>query len=170
MTTPFCGQLSGEYHLHTLYTLLGHFVPTDNHYKNLWLRPLTFSARGIDSIGTISDEMSLEADKMLAIEYKNRLNHKEPINHPLNVMNYIICWDYEAINSSTDMIEDEFDCFGTIKSNPKFNDCSYIICDIESKKGRIYDNHIVTVISLRNLIEKTFDVKFTQPPAQHKQH
>lgn len=155
---------SDEHWVGALYTLLSHFVPSENPYRELWLRPLTFSVRGIDSIGTLSDETSLGAEKMKAIEYKNRLNHKEPINHPLTIMDYIVCWNYEDVSSGNDRIEDEFNCFGIIKSNPKFNECSYIIHDIESNDGNIYDNHTVTVISLRNLIEKTFEVKFTQPP------
>ncbi|WP_210080292.1 hypothetical protein [Pantoea endophytica] len=154
-------ETSDEHWVGTLYTILSHFVPEDSLYRELWLRPLTFSARGIDSVGTTYDESSFGFEKLKAIEYKNRFSHCEILNHPLNIIDYIICWTFEKVNfDSSVLIEDDFNMIGAIakSSNSDYRDCSYMIENVETKSGDIFDNKI-KVISLRELILKTFDCR-----------
>ena len=156
-------ETSDEHWVGTLYTILSHFVPTGSPYRDLWLRPLTFSARGIDSVGTAFDESSFGFDKLKAIEYKNRFSHMEILNHPLNIIDYILCWTSEVIDfSSSVSIEDDFNMIGTITEckNVDFQKCAYMITNVETKSGDIFDNYIF-VISLRELIINTFDCRIS---------
>ncbi|WP_144420908.1 ATP-binding protein [Cronobacter muytjensii] len=156
---------SDEHWVGTLYTTLTHFVPEDSPYRDLWLRPLTFSARGIDSVGTFYQDSSFDKDKLKAIEYKNRFSHLEILNHPLNIIHYIICWTYEDIDlSSHQNIEDDFSMFGKITEceNDVYKKCSYKIINVEKKSGDIFDNQIY-VVSLRELMLATFNCRISNP-------
>ncbi|UUE09316.1 ATP-binding protein [Dickeya zeae] len=157
---------SDEHWVGALYSILSNFVPEDSPYKNLWLRPLTFSARGIDSVGVSLDEKSFNKDVLKSIEYKNRFSHHEVLNHPLNIIDYIVCWDYEEVDfSSNPRIDDEFNMFGTIckHNDDDLNSCGYLVCNVEKKTGEIFDNDIY-VISLRSLIVKTFECRVSNKP------
>ncbi|MGI0466221.1 hypothetical protein [Serratia marcescens] len=154
-------ETSDEHWVGTLYTILSHFVPHDSPYRSLWLRPLTFSARGIDSVGTDFGESSFGYDKLKAIEYKNRFSHLEVLNHPLNIIDYILCWTFEKVAfGNNESIEDDFNMQGNIEEckNIDFKKCAYMINNVETKSGDIYDNSIY-VISLRELILNTFDCR-----------
>lgn len=154
-------ESSDEHWVGALYSILGHFVPEDSPYTKLWLRPLTFSGRGIDSIGTEHGETSFESSKLLSIEYKNRFSHYEVLNHPLNIIDYIVCWNYEKIDNSSPLtIEDDFNMMGNIVQHhdKELNKCAYLIENVETKSGDIFDNTVV-VVSLRELIINTFNCR-----------
>lgn len=152
-------ESSDEHWVGTLYTLLSHFVPEDSKYRNLWLRPLTYSGRGIDSVGTFFDESSFELKILKSIEYKNRFNPTEILNHPLNIIDFLVCWSYGEIDfNKSKTIEDDYNMLGTLSENSGFEECSFKINQVESKTGMIFDNEII-VVSLRNLIFKTFDCR-----------
>lgn len=154
-------ESSDEHWVGALYTTLSHFVPNDSPYRKLWLRPLTFSARGIDSIGTLYSESSFESEKLISIEYKNKFSHYEILNHPLNIIDYIVCWTYEKIDDGTSItIEDDFNMIGNVvkHNDQNLNKCAYLIQNVETKTGDIFDNTVV-VVSLRELIINTFDCR-----------
>ncbi|MGY4044424.1 ATP-binding protein [Aeromonas hydrophila] len=155
----FAPDSSDEHWVGVLYTLFTHFVNDESEYKSLWLRPYTFSARGIDSIGVEYGENTYAEEKLKAIEYKNFFNPKEIINHPLSVMNYIVCWDFQPIGSEPLKIEDDFECYGQIKTSTTYPDCCYEIFDILSNEGAVFSKTIL-VISLRKLINLTFNARF----------
>ncbi|MBK6606441.1 MAG: hypothetical protein IPG24_13415 [Leptospiraceae bacterium] len=161
----FVAPQNGEEHwVGALYTLLGHIVEENNPFKKFWIRPLNFSARGIDSIGSVANEVNsisepLAAKNLKAIEYKFQFNSNDIYNHPLDITDYIVAWTIDS--SKTDKITDEFNLFGTVSEIPNISkSLSFKIRDIQSQDGDTYHNEII-VVCLKELIENTFNTKIT---------
>jgi hypothetical protein len=147
-----------EYLVGVLYSQLSAMLPENSEFKDYWKRVITFSTQGIDSLG-MRDELSskpLEESNLCAIEYKYEFNNAGPFNHALAVVDYIVAWNVLLEDGS--VINDTYTCFGSV-TKVAGNDFEWQISNIENEDGGVYPQTI-TVISLRNLIAKTFGVAY----------
>ena len=159
---------SGEEHwVGALYTMFSHLVPQNSPYAQLWVCPRTFSGVGLDSIAINIGENSLEPDAHIGIEYKFTISSEEEFNHPLIVAEQIICWDMKIPRSGS-QIKDSYDYFGDTKLSQELQDVGYEITNIQSRTGQVFDQN-VKVISLKNLLDKTFDCRWTTPPPREQE-
>ena len=155
-------EIGEEHWVGALYTMFSHLVTVDSPYAKLWVRPLTFSGVGLDSIAVPLEENSLKHTVQRGLEYKYNFSCTEQYNHPFIVTNFIVCWDmYIPVNQ--ERIEDAYDYFGSVSLTEELKDIGYEIVGIQSKTGEIHDGNI-KVISLKNLIDKTFDCEWITPP------
>ena len=164
-------QLGEEHGVGGLYFLLSHIVMPDSLYANLWLRPLTFSGIGIDSI-TVGDDESrpLIADFCKTVEYKFNFtpdpecsSDEFDFNHPLIHTDHILVWDFDSIPRENSYIRDAFKYFGRVHLSPHLSDIGYEIVNIASQEGSSYPG-TVKVISLKKLIQQTFECEWITPP------
>lgn len=154
-------QSGEEYLVGVLYASLHHMVPTNSPYRNLWKRIATFSTQGIDSLAFDDPNIiaPLAEKNILSIEYKYSFSNTGPFNHALAIVDYIVAWEVEL--TASPHIKDSFTCFGTIAPK-KDSDFEWQITDIESDESASYSK-TVHVISLKKLIEKTFNTKYITP-------
>lgn len=153
----------GEEHwVGALYTLFSHLLPANSVYAHLWLRPRTFSGTGIDSIAVSIGENRLEAAVHKSVEYKYTFSQNEEFNHPLIVNDHIICWQM-PIPKNGDKITDAYGYFGDVSLPEELNGIGYEITNIQSRDGGS-DLGKIKVISLKNLIDKTFRCQWITPP------
>lgn len=155
----------GEEHLvGALYTMFAHLVPTDSQYTHLWLRPRTFSAMGIDSIAVNLGENSFAENIQKALEYKYAFSSNDEFNHPLILTEQIVCWDLPK-GKQDDPIYDSYNYFGSVDCTKELDGLGYEIVQIMDRDSGDYYSGKVKVISLKNILEKTFDyTRFTPPP------
>ncbi len=158
---------NGEEHwVGALYTMFSHLVTVDSPYANLWVRPLTFSGVGLDSIAVPLKENSLKDTVQRGLEYKYYFSSTDQYNHPFIVTNFIVCWD-TSMPENEEQIEDAYDYFGYVSLTDELKDIGYEIVNIQSKTGEIH-NATIKVISLKNLLSKTFDCEWIIPPTSEK--
>ncbi|MDJ0516602.1 MAG: hypothetical protein QNJ74_10230 [Trichodesmium sp. MO_231.B1] len=62
-----------------------------------------------------------------------------------------------------EQIKDAYGYFGYVSLTEELNDIGYEIVDIQSQTGETHPQNI-KVISLKKLLDKTFDCKWTTPP------
>lgn len=156
----FVSPLPGEeYLVGVLYAMLREKVPPSSEYAKYWQKVFTFSTQGIDSIASISSD-SLAKKDLVAVEYKYDFSSAGPFNHALCLVDFIVGWHVTL--EDTAQVVDDYDCFGVVK---KIEDGVFEISDIEAKDGATYPHHVVTVVSLRTLIQRTWTgVSFKAPP------
>lgn len=161
---PFVSPEPGEENwVGALYTLLTHFIREQHPLNNYWLRPLTFSLQGIDSICQLPNNRSLDELALKSLEYKYHFSHRDIFNHPLNITDYVVCWTMDEPNIDYQVLDD-YNCFGYIQSLDSIEPTVvYQINDVQSRNGAIYNRNLL-VISLKELIKKSFNAKFIQPP------
>jgi hypothetical protein len=151
-----------EYWVGALYTMFSHLVTADSNYAHLWLCPRTFSSMGIDSIAVNIGENSLATEVHKALEYKYNLSPSDEFNHPLILTDQIVCW--EMITPKKDaQIEDSYNYYGYISLPEELNGIGYEIINIQSRTGESHCRNI-KVISLKNLLDKTFGCQWETPP------
>jgi hypothetical protein len=154
----------GEEHwVGALYTMFAHVVPPESHYANIWLRPLTFSGMGIDSVAVSMGEKSLAPKIQKALEYKYTLSSSDQFNHPLKLTDQIVCWDMN-IPKENEQISDSYEYLGKVSLPEELKEIGYKIIEIQSRDGGQWDGGEIKVISLKNLIGKTFDCHWITPP------
>ena len=155
--------LQGEEHwVGALYTLFAHLISPDLSYAHLWLRPRNFSGIGIDSIAVDCNENSLKADVHKGLEYKYEFSANEPFNHLLTATHQIVCWEMSIPENGVE-IKDDFEYKGYVSlENKELQGIGYEITHIQSDDGDIHGDTI-KVISLRNLIDKTFKCEWSPP-------
>jgi hypothetical protein len=161
LVSPSVGE---EHWVGALYTMFSHLVPANSEYVHLWLRPRTFCGTGIDSIAVGIGDNRLEADVHKSVEYKYIFSQNEGFNHPLIVNDHIICWEMQILNEG-DKITDTYGYFGDVSLPPELNGIGYEIINIQSQNGDFHDGKI-KLISLKNLLEKTFSCQWTTPPTE----
>ena len=148
-----------EYLVGVLYASLYSKILDSNKYKKYWKKIYTFSTQGIDSIAANNSD-SLDISNLIAIEYKYEFSNSGPFNHALCIVDFIVAWNVSLKDGET--ISDDFNCFGKVT---KVEDGIFEISDIEEKSGALYQDRIVTVVSLRTLISKSFtSSSFKTPP------
>lgn len=157
--SPLPGE---EYLVGVLYAELQAKIPTASAYSRYWKRVFTFSTQGIDSIAAAEGEL-LDAKNLIAIEYKYEFTSAGPFNHALCIVDQIVAWDVRLKDGET--VTDDYNCFGTVRI---VEDGIYEIFDIEETSGALYQNRVVTVVSLKSLIAKTFPNSTFRTPPQNK--
>jgi hypothetical protein len=68
------------------------------------------------------------------------------------------------IPTKGEQVSDLYDYFGDVSLNQELDGVGYEISNIQSLTGHI-NNGKVKVISLKNLIEKTFNCQWVNPPS-----
>ena len=159
LVAPGVGE---EHWVGALYTMFAHLVPPQSQYADIWLRPLTFSGMGIDSVAVSMGEKSLAANVQKALEYKYTLSPSDEFNHPLKLTDQIVCWEM-TIPKDGDIISDSYEHFGIVLLTEELKEIGYKIIDIQSRDGGWHGGEI-KVISLKNLIDKTFKCQWVTPP------
>jgi hypothetical protein len=156
---PVIGE---EYSVGTLYTMFAHLVPSSSPYSDMWLRPRTFSSMGIDSIAVNIEENTLGEKVHKAVEYKYIFSPSDDFNHPLNLTNQIVCWDMPT-GQEGNQVRDSYEFCGEISYTEELNGIGYQIIKIYNQEGQFYAGK-VNVISLKKLLDKTFDCEWVTPP------
>lgn len=155
--SPMPGE---EYLVGVLYASLGKYVPEDSEYKGLWDQVLTFSTQGIDSLALKdpSAHSPLAAGNIKSVEYKYDFHNGGPFNHAIAVVDTIVAWTVTVdVNRR---VKDTYTCSGDIRVIDQ--DLTWEIYDIENDDGGTYPDSTV-VICLKELIERSFKVKFKKP-------
>ncbi|MCA8982112.1 MAG: ATP-binding protein [Planctomycetes bacterium] len=158
-----CPIPSEEHWVGALYTMFSHLVPADSEYKAYWRRPLSFSARGIDSLASLVSSRSLNSKDLLTVEYKYRFEPEVQFNHPLTLTDVVIAWELESFGDD-DQVSDEFTHFGYVEHDEDLGSLGFYIRHLESLAGESFQGQVL-VLSLRELLRATFDVRFVTPPA-----
>lgn len=154
--SPLPGE---EYLVGVLYASLRDKTPIGNSYEKYWKKVFTFSTLGIDSIGS-TEQSSIAKDHLISVEYKYEFSNSGPFNHALCIVDFIVAWNVKL--NTDDTISDDYNCFGTVRIK---EEGIYEIFDIEDNNGSTYQGHIVTVVNLKNLINKTWpSISFKTPP------
>jgi len=153
----------GEEHwVGALYTMFAHLVPPESQYAHIWLRPLTFSGMGIDSVAVPMGEKGLAPKIQKALEYKYNLSHNDVFNHPLMLTEQIVCWEMDPPEENQ-QITDSYEYFGKVSLPEELNGIGYKIINIQGLDGQ-WDGGEIKVISLKKLIDKTFNCQWDTPP------
>ena len=159
LVEPVIGE---EYSVGTLYTMFAHLVPLSSPYADMWLRPRTFSSMGIDSIAVNIEENTLGEKVHKAVEYKYIFSASDNFNHPLNLTEQIVCWDMPS-GQEGDPVNDLYNFFGTVSYTQELNEIGYQIVNIYNREDEPYLGK-VKVISLKKLLDKTFNCEWVTPP------
>lgn len=145
---------SGEEHgVGALYTLLAHLVPAHSLYSKLWLRPLTFSGQGLDSLAAEFNDNTLKQG-LKGLEYKYTFLTDDIFNHPLVVTDQIVCWKLDESVEDCNTVDDG-DYVGEVSFSDELKGIGYEIINIQNRYGT-YHNKSIKVICLKDLIDKTF--------------
>jgi hypothetical protein len=159
-------EIGEEHWVGALYTMFAHLVTLDLPYSNLWMRPRTFSGVGLDSIAVPLEENSLKDKVHRGLEYKYTFSPTDEYNHPFIVTNFIVCWDM-ITPEEKERITDSYGYFGFVSLTEELEDIGYEIINIESNTGEIHNDEIhnenIKVISLKKLLDKTLECKWTDP-------
>jgi len=159
LVEPVIGE---EYSVGTLYTMFAHLVSLSSSYSDIWLRPRTFSSMGIDSIAVNIGENTLGEKVHKALEYKYAFSPSDEFNHPLILTEQIVCWDMPS-GQEGDQVSDSYNFFGTVSYTQELNEIGYQIVNIYNREDESYPGK-VKVISLKKLLDKTFDCEWLTPP------
>lgn len=155
-------QPGEEYLVGVLYAALFYLLPLNSPYQACWKRIITFSTQGIDSFGLDNNNQPFLNSKILAIEYKYSFSNNDIFNHALLCADYIVAWEVNVVDSNKD-VQDDFTCYGKIKRAQKEDEHhEWEIYAIEGGKNNA--GHVVRVINLKKLIEKTFKSQFYPSP------
>lgn len=101
-----------------------------------------------------------------ALEYKYAFSSRDEFNHPLILTKQIICWEI-PIREKYDNVEDYYSYFAKVSYTEEFNEIGYEIINLQSQEGDTNKGKLV-VISLKALLDKTFDCEFVTPPPPRK--
>jgi hypothetical protein len=119
---------------------------------------------GIDSIAVNIGENSLATKVHKALEYKYNLSASDEFNHPLILTDQIVCWEMPTPKEGA-QIEDSYNYYGYISLPEELNGIGYEIIEIQSRTGDYHGGNI-KVISLKNLLNKTFSCRWETPPTK----
>ena len=162
-------QPGEEHFVGTLYTLFAHLIKKDSPAAKFWSRPLNFAGYGIDSIAC-SDE-SKPIDSLEFLEYKYTFKPDIEFNHPFSITNTIICWDYSSLTKDV-TITDNYDYAATCNEMLVHDgkEIGATLNDVRHLKNNNSLGHNIRVISLRRLLEVTFEIqkRAALPPSTKK--
>ncbi|MGB3189106.1 hypothetical protein [Lyngbya sp. PCC 8106] len=155
----FCPIPGEEQGLGALYTLLHYLVPDHSPYIRFWLRPLSFSAQGLDSLALdFSTHKVDNPEQLKGLEYKYLFTTEETFNHPLVITDQIICWEFDSLLEPGQSISDG-NYIGEVvfpANDPKLQEIGDKITNIKNQYSSCHNNDVI-VISLKELIPKTFN-------------
>lgn len=160
----FVSPIQGEEHfVGALYTLFSHLIlPTDK-FSHLWKRALTFSGVGIDAIAIDDEDKEFKKDNLISLEYKYRFSLDEEFNHPLSIVNRIVCWNFDSEKiRSGDRIKASYDYVAEVIGfvEEEGVKIGLEIGQIRKNSSNIDIGNTVIVLSLERLLEISFDVKW----------
>lgn len=158
---PFFAPLRGEEHfVGALYTLFAHLVPAAHPLARHWIRPLTFAGLGIDAIAVEDEKKPLTNGNLQSLEYKYAFSADEEFNHPLNITDRIICWQMTEPQMG-DPVRDSYNYQGVVQEKILYQGrlLGVVIKDIRHLHELKELSREVPVLSLRALLEASFDVK-----------
>jgi hypothetical protein len=154
-------QVAEENFVGVLYALFGYHVPADHELKRWWKHPLTFNSRGIDSIangqGSYSD-----------LEYKWRFSFSDVYNHAFIVTDLIICWDFDDPKLGVSVTDDLGDIASvtSLVSTASSSVIGVKLGDIRDAHGDNPKQTAIHLLSLKRLIESTFELSYRHPPSR----
>ncbi|VTR94217.1 Uncharacterized protein OS=Lyngbya aestuarii BL J GN=M595_2435 PE=4 SV=1: HATPase_c_3 [Gemmata massiliana] len=164
-TRWFVEPSPGEEHfVGALYTMFASVVGASHALQSYWTRPLTFKARGIDALACGDEGSFVDPKSTLCIEYKYSFTSDNEYNHPLTVTDRIVCWHLDDLQEGL-TVQDSFGYRANVgkaiaadgkKIGVELNDIRH------TTGGRERDK-IIPVVSLRNLLTASFDVKWRPP-------
>lgn len=155
-------EIGEEYTVGALYTMFAHLVTIKSQYAHIWLRPRTFSSIGFDSIAVSIEENRLTENVHKTVEYKYIFSPVEEFNHPLILTEQIVCWNLPPVTEGQ-QATDSYNYFGHIYFTEELYELGYEITNIQSREGEYFPGK-VRVISLKNLLIKTFQCEWVTPP------
>ena len=159
---PFFAPERGEEHfVGALYTMFAHLIAPGHPLAHYWIRPLTFAGLGIDALAVEDEGKPFTNGNLKSIEYKFSFSVEAGFNHPLSVTDRIICWEMTAPNEG-DELQDSYKYKGIIRENIVHDGhlLGVVIRDIQNRFELRDLSHHVPVLSLRALLEASFDVTF----------
>lgn len=165
----FSPEPGEEHFVGALYTLFSHLVPANHPLIGYWSRPLTFASRGIDAIAVENDNKAYTNGNLISIEYKYWFSAGDEFNHPLNVTDKIICWNLTELSKGSS-VRDSYGYQGSVKTsiNHENRSLGFIISDIRNVHEQRDFPHEVQVLSLKSMLNATFDVVFQPGTNQSK--
>jgi len=161
----FVSPIPGEEHfVGALYTLFSHIIATNHKFIDLWKRPLTFSGVGIDAIALNSESLDFNKENLISIEYKYWFSINDEFNHPLSVVNHIICWDFDEEINLGMRIEANYDYVAQITHfiEKEENKIGLKISEIRKKSSHRFIGNEVIVLSLKRLLNVSFNVEWLE--------
>lgn len=157
----YAPQRGEEHFVGALYTLFAHLVPEDHKLAQYWIRPLTFSALGIDAIAAVDENKRLVNGNLASIEYKYSFSDSDEFNHPFNITDRIICWELN-VPGEGGTVKDSYDYACQVQKRITHGD--YMLGLILGDIHHLYETkaiaHEIVVLDLRALLKATFDVEF----------
>lgn len=157
----FVSPIPGEEHfVGALYTLFSHIVPSTHPFSELWKRPLTFSGVGIDAIALKNEEVDFKGN-LVSLEYKYWFSLNDEFNHPLSVVNHIVCWDFDEIELGS-RIKANYDYVAQVTDFIEKNEMKIglKIGEIRKKSSHRFIGNEITLLSLRRLLNISFEIEW----------
>ncbi len=157
----FAPQRGEEHFVGALYTLLAHLVPPDHPLARYWIRPLTFSALGIDAIAAVNENKRLVNGNLQSIEYKYAFSDRDEFNHPLNVTDRIICWDLDIPDIGSE-VQDRYNYACSVQSEISHEEqtLGLMLGDVHHRFETKAIAHEIMVLDLSALVKATFDINY----------
>lgn len=159
----FVSPIQGEEHfVGALYTLFSHIVSPNHKFHHLWKRALTFSGVGIDAIALDDENKDFYKDNLISLEYKYWFSLNDEFNHPLSMVNHIICWNFDDEIQLGNSIKASFDYVAQVTRfiEEKGVKIGLEIGEIRKKSSHNTIGGTVTVLSLERLLKVSFDIKW----------
>jgi hypothetical protein len=159
----FFEPLAGEENLVAmLYSVLGYNVDTSSALAGYWRKTRTLRAgQGIDSFAVPLDYNGWEPDKHADVEFKWVFSPADEYNHALILTDDIIAWEIQGDRQA--QIKDNNGYYGDWKKeDDNFWGTIGNLCHVNGN----HNEKTVRVISLRELINRTFKVLWFEAPPE----
>jgi len=164
--SPDYGQEAGVVALYSTFSAIVQSTPNRVREEGLlrfWMRPLAHYARGVDALAQPITDSSPENAKLL--EFKYSFGPGKEYNHPLCDTDVIVAWELDHVENDM-TVTDEFRLFASVRLLQDFEPkLAYYLVNRQSFFGRAYPGTTL-VISLRELIQRSFDVQLVTPPSE----
>ena len=159
----FVSPIPGEEHfVGALYTLFSHIISPNHKFHHLWKRVLTFSGIGIDAIALDDENKDFDKDNLISLEYKYLFSPNDEFNHPLSMLNRIICWNFDDEIELGNRIKASFEYSAQVTDFIEENGVKIglEIGEIRKKSSHNTIGGTVIVLSLERLLNVSFDMKW----------
>jgi len=162
----FLVPIAGEENLVCmLYSIFAYFAPSDSEYSKFWYKLRTLSGTdGIDSFAVPLGSHSLDPNDFENIEFKWTFSPSDEYNHALILTDRIVAWEIDT-RSRAKQVKDRFDWYGDWEVGE--DRIAGKITKIAHPQGKIHESP-VEVVSLKELISRSFNVEFINPPPSKK--
>jgi len=163
----FVSPIEGNEHfVGALYTLFSHLILPTHPYATFWKRPLTFSGVGIDAIALDKESQDFNKDELISLEYKYWFSPNDEFNHPLSMVNRIICWNFsdDEIQLGKNQIKDSYEYIAQVTRfiEQAGTKIGFEIGEIRKKYSHSVIGNNITVLSLERLLNISFDIEWLE--------